>query len=208
MTDVWDCEYYNRCENNDKCLRCGPDQRLLKTAEEKARKKFASKTKFNESTSVTDNSGETLEEYVRDKLNGLPTVKEYFASRQLGSGNIWFMPGDVADPVILAECKERLLVNAKGEKTMTIPKDMIEKIMEEAKMLNRYPTLIFRYKGDENGKTYVVNDFDVLVEMIHEIKILRHEMKVVTNERDMYKAAAEELHKEKMRLEKRLSRLT
>lgn len=203
MTDIWDCEYYNRCKNNAKCLSCGPDQRLLKLPEDKNRKQYRGKALQNTVTSMDDNSGETLEDYVAANFNNLPTVREWEAHRQAGSGNIWFMPGDVADTVVLAECKERGTTNSKGEKSITIPKAMLEKIEEEAKLYRTYPALPFRYKGDMSGKTYVINDFDVLVEMVHEIKILRHENKVKNNERDMYKKVSEELHKEVIRLKKK-----
>lgn len=203
VSNIWDCEYYNRCKNTDKCLKCGPDQRFLKLPGDTARKKAHSRIARNTVTSIVDNSGETLEDYVADKLNALPSVKEWQARRQIGSGNIWFMPGDVADPVILAECKERGTVNSKGEKTMTIPKTMLDKIEQEAKTYGSYPALPFRYKNDQSGKTYFAQDFDVLCEMVHEIKMLRKENQVLENERDVYKATSEELHKEVLRLRKK-----
>lgn len=187
MSNLWDCEYYFRCKNNSKCLICGPDQRLLQLPEDKNRKKYRAKAKQNTVTVMDDNSGQTLEDYVRDNFNNLPTVKEWEARKQLGSGNIWFMPGDVADTVVLAECKERGTINSKGEKTMSIPKTMLDKIEQEAKTYNSYPALVFRYKGDTSGKTYFVQDFETLCEMVHEIKYLRHENLVIKNERDMYK---------------------
>lgn len=203
MSNLWDCEYYLRCQNNTKCLTCGPEQRLLKLPEDKQRQQYRAKAKVNTVTQMSDNSGATLEDYVAANFNNLPTVKEWHARRQAGSGNIWFMPGDVADTVILAECKERSTTNSKGEKSISIPKSMLEKIEEEAELYNTYPALCFRYKNDQSGKTYVINDFDVLVEMVHEIKVLRHENKVMTNERDMYKQVATKLYKEVERLKKK-----
>lgn len=194
MSNIWDCGYFLRCENTHKCLSCGPDQRFLKLGTDKGRKQSRSKISSNTITHVDDVSGKTLEEYVKDKLNSLPTVREYQARRQLGSGNIWFMPGDVADTVILAECKERLVVSAKGEKSITIPKTMLEKIEEEAKMVGTYPALVFRYKGDEKGKTYFTMDFDTLEELVHEVKYLRHQVNELTAERDMYKDVSQKLY--------------
>lgn len=202
--DIYDCEFYNRCKNNSKCLMCGPDQRLLKLPEDKNRTQYRAKAKQNTVTAMDDNSGATLEEYVAANFNNLPTVKEWEARRQLGSGNIWFMPGDVADDVMLVECKERSTTTSKGEKSMTIPRSMMLKIIEEAKTYNTYPALVFRYKGDESGRSYFVQDFDILCDMVHEIKILRHESKVMKNERDMYKQVAEKLHKELQRLKKKV----
>jgi hypothetical protein len=204
MSDnLWDCEYFNRCKNNDNCLMCGPEQRLLKLPEDKSRQKYRAKAKQNTVTVMDDNTGSTLEDYVAANFNNLPTVKEWEARRQAGSGNIWFMPGDVADSVILAECKERSTTNSKGEKSISIPKAMIEKIAEEAKTYNTYPALIYRYKGDESGRTYFIQEFEVLCDMVHEIKILRHENKIVKNERDMYKQVSEQLHQEVQRLKRK-----
>jgi hypothetical protein len=73
---------------------------------------------------------------------------------------------------------------------------MLEKIEQEAKTYRTYPALVFRYKGDPTHKTYFIQEFDVLCDMVHEIKILRHEEKIAKNERDMYKAAADKLLKE------------
>ena len=194
MSDIWECEHYLRCKNNTKCLTCGPEQRLLKLDSDKARTKARANIRTSAVTAANDNSGQTLEDYVRDVFNSLPTVKEWQARRQLGSGNIWFMPGDVADSVVLAECKERLTVNSKGEKTMSIPKAMIEKIIAEAKTYNSYPALVFRYKADEKANTYFVQEFETLAEMVHEIKFLRHQNQELTVERDMYKDVAKKLH--------------
>lgn len=195
--DIWDCEHFLRCQNNEKCLTCGPTQRLLKLPTDSSRTQSRAKIKNSAVTAAHDVSGQTLEDYVRDVFNSLPTVKEYQARRQLGSGNIWFMPGDVADSVILAECKERLTLTTKGEKTMNIPKTMLEKIVEEAKTYNSYPALVFRYKADEKANTYFVQEFEVLAEMVHEIKYLRHQAQELEAEKKMYKEIAEKLIKEK-----------
>lgn len=203
MSNVWDCEYYNRCKNNHKCLYCGPDERLLKLPEDKTRQKYRAKAKQNVITPIDDNSGATLEEYVAANFNDLPTVREWEARRQAGSGNIWFMPGDVADTVMLVECKERSTTTSRGEKTISIPKTMLEKIKEESELYGTYPALAFRYKGDQSGKTYIINDFEVLKEMVHEIKFLRHENQAILNEKNMYKEVSEKLHKEVIRLEKK-----
>ncbi len=203
VDNFWDCDYYLRCQNNKQCLLCGPEQRLLSLYEDDKRKQHRAKAKNHAVTKENDNSGQTLEEYVAANFNNLPTVKEWNARRQAGSGNIWFMPGDVADSVVLAECKERGTTTSKGEKSISIPKSMLEKIDEEAKTYNTYPALCFRFKNDSSEKTYVINDFNVLVEMVHEIKILRHENKIITNERDVYKKASQELYKEVQRLKKK-----
>lgn len=204
MSNTWDCEYYIRCKNNTRCLSCGPDQRFLELPEDKERKKYRSQATQNTITLMNDNTGQTLEDYVAANFNNLPTVKEWSARRQAGSGNIWFMPGDVADSVILAECKERSTTTSKGEKSISIPRTMLEKIDEESSMSRTYPALVFRYKGDETGKTYFIQDFDTLCQMVHEIKLLRHENKIIYQERDMWKQVNTELHDEIRRLKQEL----
>jgi hypothetical protein len=207
VSNVWDCEYYLRCTRNTECLRCGPTQRFLTLPEDKQREKYRGKANRYQVTAATDNSGGTLEEYVRTKLNDVPTLKEYEARRQVGSGNVWFMPGDVTDTVLLTECKERMGVEtSKGKKSISITKAMLEKIEAEAKIAGGYPALPFRFKDDESGKTYVINDFDVLCEMVHEIKILRHQHKVDEQEKEAWKKAAEDLQKEVDRLKRKLKK--
>jgi len=205
MSNVWDCEYYTRCKNNVKCLTCGPDQRLLSLPEDKMRLSNRAKVKSNVVTNVDDNSGVTLEDYVRDNLNNVPTVKEYQSHRQAGSGSIWFMPGDVTDPVLLVECKERLQLTSKGEKQITITKLMLDKIRGEAKLLHRYPALAFRIKGDD--RTYIINEFEVLCEMVHEIKVLRHDNEIVHQEKETWKKAAQDMEHENKRLLREMKKM-
>lgn len=202
MTDnVWDCEYFSRCKNTSRCMLCGPSQHLLELPEDKARKAYRAKANDNVTTALEDNSGATLESYVRDQLNNVPTRREYESRRQAGSGNIWFMPGDVVDSVILAECKERHQLTTSGGKQITITKLMLDKIREESKILQRYPALPFRFKGDD--RTYIINEFEVLVEMIHEIKVLRYDNEQLIKERDTWKKAAKKLETELKRERKR-----
>ncbi len=207
MSDnFWNCEYFSRCQNNAHCMKCGTSQRMLKMKEDKARKQQQAKTKIvtKEFTPQSDNSGATLEEYVRDHLNAIPTIKEYWGRRTRGSGNLWFDPGDVNDIVLLVECKERATINSKGEKAISITKTMLEKILHESKGTGKYPAFAFRLKNDPSGRTYMVNEFGVICEMVHEIKILRHEYKTKEAEADMWKASAEELFKELEALKKKL----
>ena len=95
------------------------------------------------------------------------------------------MPGDVQDTVLLPECKEREQYTSKGEKAFTIKKEWIEKVFEEARLADKFPALIFRFKNDDH--VYFVDDFTVLRDMVHLIKVLNEEVEKLTKQRDLYK---------------------
>ena len=175
MIDTWDCEFFERCGNNSKCLTCGPNQRMLDLPENKARKKAQSQVrqaKINPNL-PPEESWKQLEKQVVAEFKAVPTLIEYDnCHRTPGSGNQEYAPGDVVDEVVLAECKERGTITAKGEKVISIPKAHLDKIMEESKGFG-YPCYIFRYRGSED--IYFTQKFEVLVDMNHEIKVLRRE---------------------------------
>ncbi len=175
IQNTWDCEHFGRCINSSKCLTCGPTQRMLSLPEDKARKKAQNKVqqaRINPNL-PPEESWKQLEKQVVAEFKAVPTLKEYDNThRTPGSGNLWFAPGDVVDDVVLAECKERGTVTARGEKTISIPKQHLDKIMEESKGFG-YPVYIFRYSKSED--IYFTQKFEVLVEMVHEIKVLRRE---------------------------------
>lgn len=203
------CEYEDRCLNTDKCFVCD-DYRLLKMPEDKKRKSLQAKAKIaNNKRDNLENCSESwkdLESAVAARISAMPTVKQYNemreARRQMRSGAIWFMPGDVADTVILTECKERAQTTAKGEKSITIPKSWLTKINKEAELAGKYPTFAFRYKNDDI--IYSINDFEVICEMVLEIKYLRVENENIKNQRDKYHAVIEQQEKEIIELKKKL----
>lgn len=177
---MFDCGYFDRCLNTDNCMRC-KEHSLMKLPEDKKRglnqRRATASTLKKDNETDCKSSWKDLEQAVADRINALPTTKQYNESRnarrQIRSGAIWFMPGDVADTVILAECKERSTTTAKGEKTITVPKEWLDKLDEEAELMGKYPTFAFRYKNDVN--IYSINHFEVLEEMVLEIKYLRLE---------------------------------
>jgi hypothetical protein len=176
---LWDCPYEDRCLNgpngNDKCYRC-TDQHLLKLPEDKARNRARRKAAASPTKSDLNKSDswKSLEQETANRLNANPYRTFEQAHRQLRSGGIWFLPGDVADPVMLYECKERDQVTARGEKSFTIEKQWLEKVTEEARQLGRYPGLNFRFKGDE--QIYTIKSFDVEEQMVWYIKTLQEEI--------------------------------
>lgn len=192
MSDIYDCEYYARCQNNAKCLMCGPSQRLLKLPEDKQRFKNQQrqKTGYNQKAQLqSDDSWKHLEQTVANDLNAIPTYRE--AARQVRSGGIWFLPGDVDDTDFRIECKERSTVTAKGEKNFSISKLVLDKIIEEARMDHKFPGMVFRYKGEEDR--YAVLPWEELLTLIHQFKVHYLEVQQLTKERDYYKARAQQL---------------
>ncbi|MFE4029277.1 hypothetical protein ACFX4N_24305 [Priestia sp. YIM B13551] len=132
---------------------------------------------------------EVKEEVSEQKVNPVPTIslstmgstttrKEkpiVDAKRQVNSGALWYAKGDIKTQDYLMECKERGTVNARGEKTISIPKDWLTKQELEAFQENRpYWVLPFRYKNDES--IYLVKSFDQEIEMYQEMRKLREEI--------------------------------
>ena len=206
------CEYEGRCLNSDNCFVCN-GQRLLKLPEDKNRQRLQAKavTATRKKDNLTDcsESWKDLESAVAARISAMPTVKQYNdmreANRQVRSGAIWFMPGDVTDTIILAECKERATVTAQGEKTISIPKSWLTKIKQEANLAGKYPSFMFRYKDDE--VIYSINEFDVLCDMITEIKFLRIENVRIKQERDKYYAVIKQQEQEIIRLRTALEKI-
>ena len=97
------------------------------------------------------------------------------AKRQANSGALWYAKGDIKTEHYLLECKERGTVNARGEKTISIPKSWLLKQEQEAFQENRpYWAIPFRYKNDD--AIYIVKSFDQELEMYQEMRRLREEL--------------------------------
>lgn len=206
---MFNCEYTDRCLNAEKCMLCKAHA-MLKLPEDKKRiglqRKAISTSKKKDTLSDCSESWKDLEQSVAERISALPTTKQYNemrdARRQARSGAIWFLPGDVADTIILVECKERSTETARGEKSITIPKSWLLKLDDEAKLAGKYPTFAFRYKNDE--QIYSVNKFEVLEEMVLEIKYLRVENERLSAENANYKKVALQQETEIERLNKLL----
>ena len=102
--------------------------------------------------------------------------KIYDAKRQVNSGATWHSKGDIITADYLMECKERGTINARGEKTISIPKEWLLKQEREAIQENRpYWLLPFHYKGDDT--IYVIKPFDQEIDMYHEIRRLKEKLR-------------------------------
>lgn len=162
------CEYEGRCLNVSWCYRC-QDRELLRLPEDKVRRKRQRQRPKQGERRAAPWRG--LEEEVARRLSATPTVVELAARRQPGSGNQFHRPGDGVDEVVLVECKERA-VTTRGEKSHVIHLESLEKAAQEAGA-RRKPLYVFRFPG--TGRTYGVFEFDDLLELIHEVKVLRAE---------------------------------
>lgn len=117
-------------------------------------------------------------------MGATPTKKKIpvvDAKRQANSGALWYAKGDIKTQDYLMECKERGTINARGEKTISIPKDWLLKQEQEAFQENRpYWVIPFRYKNDDS--IYLVKSFDQEIEMYQELRKLREEVTVLKNQ--------------------------
>ncbi|MGH1263457.1 hypothetical protein ACQVWE_14230 [Bacillus cereus] len=114
---------------------------------------------------------------ILSSVGATPTMKNkpiVDAKRQANSGALWYAKGDIKTQDYLMECKERGTINARGEKTISIPKDWLLKQELEAFQENRpYWVIPFRYKNDDS--IYLVKSFDQEIEMYQEMRRLREE---------------------------------
>jgi hypothetical protein len=105
----------------------------------------------------------------------------YEAKRQVNSGALWHSKGDIKLDHALLECKERGTVNSKGEKTISIPKEWLDKqAIEAVKERRNYWYVPFRYKGSED--IYIVKPFDHELELIQRIRDLEEQVQALTKE--------------------------
>lgn len=107
------------------------------------------------------------------------------ARRQPNSGAMAHALGDVITEekltAALTEFKERGSTTAKGEKTISIKKEWLEKLKWEASQMNReYYFLPFRYKNDDTE--YVAMEYDILLSYIQTIQMLLERVRLLEME--------------------------
>lgn len=101
-----------------------------------------------------------------------PSITRPEAQRQPNSGAMWHAKGDIKLEHALMECKERGTTNSRGKKTITIPKEWIDKQILEAFQEQRpYWYIPFGYKGDDG--IYLVKSYDHEMELIYELREAR-----------------------------------
>lgn len=116
-------------------------------------------------------SAEEYEESIFPKLGE--------SHRQLRSGGIWTMPGDVRDHIMLVEAKQRTLTNSVGELKFVIKRKVLRKIENEANF-KQIPALVFRMSDDDT--IYGVLKYENLMELISQLKFAYKENKLLQME--------------------------
>lgn len=165
------------CLNNTLCYLCD-GQRLYKRPKWMDIKDRDTKRK-TEGIRKKPKEGMDFEKRVQkarikgsSKKYNTPNNTGNIASRRPNSGAIWSMPGDIVTKDELIECKERGSKTAKGEKTITIQRQQLEKIKAEAYMARKDVWYyVFGFKECEN--IYVTKDFEDELRMIQQIEDLK-----------------------------------
>ena len=169
-----DCPY-NDCVNRDvRCHVCVPIGRLHKI--KKRPKRVPKKRNSMGKVMKYQKEGMEFQDRVAKKFN------EFMSAAVVpNSGAMWFKPGDIVSEEFLMECKERGTISSSGEKQITITKSMLDKIKQEAGA-NRAPVLPFGFKG--SPEIYVACEFDILLELIRENRLLRSIIEVAREDKD------------------------
>lgn len=105
------------------------------------------------------------------------------AKRRPNSGAMWYAKGDISFEHALMEVKERGTVNARGQKTISIPKEWLTKQEDEAFLEGKpYWYLAFAYKGDPD--VFLIKPYDQEMELIAELRRLQGENDALKNALD------------------------
>ncbi|MCY9186519.1 hypothetical protein [Bacillus halotolerans] len=164
-----DCTYQNECSNYEKsCFKCF-NYNLYKPIKE--RKGLSAKS----STRKEKKEGMDFENRGTRRYNQNVHKAKDVARRQIASGALHFALGDMITEeeltAALAEFKERGSTDARGHKQITIKKEWLDKLEEEAKQMRRsYYFLPFTFKG--SNKDYVALDYEILLSYIQTIQAL------------------------------------
>lgn len=96
------------------------------------------------------------------------------AKRQINSGALWFAKGDIKLEHALMEVKERGTKNARGEKTISIPKEWLLKQEKEAQEEGKFFWYLpFAYKGDD--QIYLIKPYAHEIQLVQDVRLLEEE---------------------------------
>lgn len=175
------CNLFDECANaNKSCFQCF-NYKFYKAHKEK--KGISSKSVPKKEVK----EGMDFENRGTKKYNNTVKFAKDAARRQLNSGALHFALGDMITEeeltASLSEFKERGSVNARGEKTISIKKEWLDKLKEEAKLMNRdYYFLPFSYKGSDTD--YVAMEYDILLSYIQTIQMLAEQVRLLQLDRE------------------------
>jgi hypothetical protein len=164
-----DCIYEMECSNAEKsCFKCF-NYSLFKVHKEKKglNAKSANRKEVKE--------GMDFENRGTSRYNQVIKQSKDVARRQIASGALHFALGDMITEeeltASLAEFKERGSKDARGAKTISIKKEWLDKLEDEARQMGKtYYFLPFSFKG--SNKDYVALDYDILLSYIQTIQAL------------------------------------
>lgn len=158
------------CSNKDKvCHLCIPKGRLYKTGKKPKKRKLKRRDALGK-VKKYQKDGMEFQSIVRKKYNRYMRRADE-ARETPNSGAIWTMPGDIYTEDALIECKQRGQITSRGEKQITITREMLLKIAKEAGT-TRIPLLAFGFKGHPD-EVYMMGDFNVFLELIQINKQLK-----------------------------------
>ncbi|UYX56037.1 hypothetical protein M3Y14_34210 (plasmid) [Bacillus thuringiensis] len=174
-----ECIYEEECSNVGKsCFKCFNYQMFQPIKERKGLKpKSDNKKEIKE--------GMVFEQRGTKKYNHAVKEAKDIARRQLASGALHFALGDMiteeALTAALAEFKERGTTDSRGAKQITIKKEWLTKLKEEARQMGRdYYFLPFTFKGSTDD--YVAMEYDMLLRYIQTIQILLEQNRLLTQQ--------------------------
>jgi hypothetical protein len=176
MEIMGDCVYKQECANaGTSCFKCF-DYGMFKAV--KAPSKLQTKSPYRQEKKA----GMNFENRGTRRYNQAVASAKNVARRQIASGAKHWALGDMITEekltAALAEFKERGTVNAKGEKQITIKREWLEKLADEARQMNReFYFLPFSFVGDD--KDYVVMEYDRFLAYIQIIQSLVEEMRLL-----------------------------
>lgn len=174
-----DCTYENECANVGKsCFKCF-GYSLYKAPKERKtlQKKSLNKKEVKEGMDFENRGTRNYNQVVRQAKD--------VARRQLASGALHFALGDMITEeeltASLSEFKERGSKDAKGAKTISIKKEWLDKLAEEARQMGKsYYFLPFTFKGSD--KDYVALDYDILLSYIQTIQALLEQNRLLAQQ--------------------------
>jgi hypothetical protein len=164
-----DCKRYEECANADKsCFKCFSYSFFAPFKEIYSLQNKSSSRKQKK-------EGADFERRGVNKYNRAIEQGKKMARQQIASGAFSFALGDMVTEEemtsSIAEFKERGELSAKGEKQITIKKQWLDKLEEEARMMKKdYFFLPFSFKDSQ--KEYVVISYDQLLSYIQTIHYL------------------------------------
>lgn len=100
----------------------------------------------------------------RGVAEALRVAGDMQAKRQILSGAIKEMPGDVDSTHVLIECKNYAPIQANGKRMIRIDLDWLLKVMREAKDHHKPGIVVYQPKGSHSK--IVVADFDQFLDLL------------------------------------------